>query len=61
MTSLCYDDSMLESYGIRIRKDALKFAASHMTVFPDGSKGALHGLGNCCRRTDRSHARHPTG
>jgi hypothetical protein len=34
MTSLCYDDSMLESYGIRIRKDALKFAASHMTVFP---------------------------
>jgi 6-pyruvoyltetrahydropterin/6-carboxytetrahydropterin synthase len=31
MTGLCYDDSMLESYEIRIRKDALKFAASHMT------------------------------
>jgi hypothetical protein len=47
MTSLCCDDSMLESYGIRIRKDALTFAASRMTVFPDGSKRALHGLGNC--------------
>jgi 6-pyruvoyltetrahydropterin/6-carboxytetrahydropterin synthase len=34
---------MLESYEIRIRKEALKFAASHMTVFPDGSKEALHG------------------
>jgi 6-pyruvoyltetrahydropterin/6-carboxytetrahydropterin synthase len=43
MTGLCYDDSMLESYEIRIRKDALKFAASHMTVFPDGTKESLHG------------------
>lgn len=34
---------MLDSYEIRIRKEALKFAASHMTVFPDGSKEALHG------------------
>ena len=34
---------MSESYEIRIRKDALKFAASHMTVFPDGSKESLHG------------------
>jgi 6-pyruvoyltetrahydropterin/6-carboxytetrahydropterin synthase len=30
-------------YEIRIRKEAHKFAASHMTVFPDGSKEALHG------------------
>lgn len=28
---------------IHIRKDALKFASAHMTVFPDGSKEALHG------------------
>ena len=34
---------MLDSYEIRIRKEALKFAASHMTVFPDGTKEALHG------------------
>ena len=34
---------MPESYEIRIRKDALKFAASHMTVFPDGTKESLHG------------------
>lgn len=34
---------MSESYEIRIRKEALKFAASHMTVFPDGTKEALHG------------------
>lgn len=34
---------MPEHYEIRIRKEALKFAASHMTVFPDGSKEALHG------------------
>lgn len=32
-----------ESYEIRVRKDALKFAASHMTVFPDGTKESLHG------------------
>ncbi len=30
-------------YEVRIRKEALKFASSHMTVFPDGSKEALHG------------------
>ena len=30
-------------YEIRIKKDALKFASSHMTVFPDGTKEALHG------------------
>ncbi len=30
-------------YEIRIRKDALKFASSHMTVFSDGTKEALHG------------------
>lgn len=28
---------------IHIRKEALKFSAAHMTVFPDGSKEALHG------------------
>ncbi len=28
---------------IRIRKDALKFASSHMTVFADGTKEHLHG------------------
>jgi len=30
-------------FEIRIRKDALKFASSHMTVFPDGTKESLHG------------------
>ena len=34
---------MPEHFEIRIRKEALKFAASHMTVFPDGTKEALHG------------------
>lgn len=34
---------MPEVYEIRIRKEALKFASSHMTVFPDGTKEALHG------------------
>lgn len=34
---------MPESYEICIRKEALKFSASHMTVFPDGTKEALHG------------------
>jgi 6-pyruvoyltetrahydropterin/6-carboxytetrahydropterin synthase len=34
---------MPEHFEIRIRKEALKFAAAHMTVFPDGSKEALHG------------------
>lgn len=34
---------MPELYSIRIRKEALKFAAAHMTVFPDGTKEALHG------------------
>ena len=34
---------MPEQFEIRIRKEALKFAASHMTVFPDGSKESLHG------------------
>lgn len=34
---------MPESYEIRIRKEGLKFAASHMTVFSDGTKEALHG------------------
>jgi 6-pyruvoyltetrahydropterin/6-carboxytetrahydropterin synthase len=43
MAGLCYDETVLESYEIRVRKDALKFAASHMTVFPDGTKEALHG------------------
>jgi 6-pyruvoyltetrahydropterin/6-carboxytetrahydropterin synthase len=28
---------------IYIRKEALKFSAAHMTVFPDGTKEALHG------------------
>ncbi len=28
---------------IHIRKDALKFAAAHMTIFPDGTKENLHG------------------
>jgi 6-pyruvoyl-tetrahydropterin synthase len=34
---------MPEHYELRIRKEALKFSASHMTVFKDGSKEALHG------------------
>ena len=34
---------MPEHVEIRIRKEALKFAAAHMTVFPDGSKEAIHG------------------
>ena len=34
---------MPEIYEIRIRKEALKFASSHMTVFSDGTKEALHG------------------
>jgi 6-pyruvoyltetrahydropterin/6-carboxytetrahydropterin synthase len=34
---------MPETFEIRIRKEALKFASSHMTVFPDGTKEALHG------------------
>jgi 6-pyruvoyltetrahydropterin/6-carboxytetrahydropterin synthase len=28
---------------LHIRKQALKFSAAHMTVFPDGSKERLHG------------------
>lgn len=31
------------SYRIRIRKEALKFSAAHMTVFRDGTKERLHG------------------
>lgn len=34
---------MPEHFEIRIRKEALKFASSHMTVFPDGTKESLHG------------------
>ena len=34
---------MPEHVEIRIRKEALKFASAHMTVFPDGTKEALHG------------------
>lgn len=30
-------------YQLHIRKDALKFSAAHMTVFPDGKKEPLHG------------------
>ena len=30
-------------YRIYIRKEALKFSAAHMTVFPDGTKERLHG------------------
>lgn len=28
---------------VHIRKESIKFSAAHMTVFPDGSKEALHG------------------
>jgi 6-pyruvoyltetrahydropterin/6-carboxytetrahydropterin synthase len=28
---------------VHTRKEALKFSAAHMTVFPDGTKEALHG------------------
>ena len=28
---------------IHIRKESLKFSSAHMTVFPDGTKEALHG------------------
>jgi 6-pyruvoyltetrahydropterin/6-carboxytetrahydropterin synthase len=31
------------THQILLRKEALKFAAAHMTVFPDGTKEALHG------------------
>ena len=30
-------------YTITIRKEAFKFSSAHMTVFPDGTKEALHG------------------
>ena len=30
-------------FEIKIKKDSLKFASSHMTVFPDGTKEHLHG------------------
>lgn len=33
----------MRSWIIHIRKDTLKFAAAHMTVFPDGAKEGLHG------------------
>ena len=33
----------IRSWIIHIRKDSLKFAAAHMTVFPDGAKEGLHG------------------
>jgi 6-pyruvoyltetrahydropterin/6-carboxytetrahydropterin synthase len=32
-----------ERFRITIRKEALKFSAAHMTVFPDGTKESLHG------------------
>ena len=32
-----------ESCRIHIHKEALKFSSAHMTVFPDGTKEALHG------------------
>jgi 6-pyruvoyltetrahydropterin/6-carboxytetrahydropterin synthase len=32
-----------ERFKITIRKEALKFSAAHMTVFPDGTKERLHG------------------
>jgi 6-pyruvoyltetrahydropterin/6-carboxytetrahydropterin synthase len=28
---------------IHIRKENIKFSSAHMTVFPDGTKEALHG------------------
>jgi len=31
------------SYSVSIRKEAFKFSSAHMTVFPDGTKEALHG------------------
>lgn len=34
---------MPQSTEIRIQKQALKFASSHMTVFPDGTKESIHG------------------
>lgn len=32
-----------QGWTLHIRKDNLKFAAAHMTVFPDGHKEGLHG------------------
>lgn len=32
-----------DSHRIHIRKEAIKFSAAHMTVFPDGTKEPLHG------------------
>lgn len=34
-------------YCIKIRKEALKFSAAHMTVFADGTKENLHGHNYC--------------
>jgi 6-pyruvoyltetrahydropterin/6-carboxytetrahydropterin synthase len=34
---------MKNFYNITIRKEALKFSAAHMTVFPDGTKEQIHG------------------
>jgi 6-pyruvoyltetrahydropterin/6-carboxytetrahydropterin synthase len=34
---------MAKKIHAHIRKEALKFSAAHMTVFPDGSKESLHG------------------
>lgn len=33
----------MKLYRLHLRKEALKFAAAHMTVFPDGTKEPLHG------------------
>lgn len=33
----------MEHYRVHIRKEELKFSAAHMTVYPDGTKEALHG------------------
>jgi len=35
--------TLQKNFEIRIRKDSLKFASSHMTVFADGTKEHLHG------------------
>ncbi len=38
-------DTGKKRHRIYLKKQALKFAAGHMTVFPDGTKEALHGHG----------------
>jgi len=41
----CYKNGIMSQhqYYLHIKKEAIKFASAHMTIFSDGSKEALHG------------------